>query len=98
MLGTAIGLRTTTSFFDGVASFQARVASGNYPGTSEFRKSSVTGQFLGTCSAPNTGGWQTWTTVSCSAVATTGTATLYTVFHGQGVGNQNPNVEWFKLQ
>jgi hypothetical protein len=84
--------------FSGITSFQARVASANYAGTIEFRKGSTTGQLMATCSAPYTGGWQTWTTVSCSVTsAATGGGTLYAVFHGTGVGSQNPNMNWFKL-
>jgi hypothetical protein len=83
--------------FDGVTTFQARVASANFPGTIEFRRDSTTGQLLATCSAPYTGGWQTWTTVSCAATGTTGTGTLYLVFHGPSLNSQLPNVHWFKM-
>jgi hypothetical protein len=85
--------------FTGITQFTARVASGNYPGTIEFHTGSTTGTLLATCSAPNTGGWQTWTSVSCPAVASaTGTGTLYLVFHGASSGSQLPNLNWFKLQ
>jgi len=83
--------------FAGVTSFQARVASANLPGTIEFRRDSTTGTLMGTCSAPNTGGWQTWTTVSCNATGTSGTGTLYLVFHGGSANSQLPNVNWIYL-
>jgi arabinoxylan arabinofuranohydrolase len=82
-----------------VRQFSVRVASANYPGTVEFHVGSTTGTLLATCSEPVTGGWQTWTTVSCPVTTTaTGTQTLYAVFHGQGVGSQDPNIEWIDLQ
>jgi 1-phosphatidylinositol phosphodiesterase len=84
--------------FNGLTSFQARVASNRFPGTIEFRKGGATGQLLATCSAPYTGDWQNWTTVSCPATSSaTGTDTLYLVFHGEGIGTDLPNVNWFKL-
>lgn len=84
--------------FGGVKQFQARVASANYSGFIDFRVGSPTGTLLGTCYAPNTGGWQSWQTVTCPATATaSGTGTLYTVFRGAGATNQNPNVNWISV-
>jgi hypothetical protein len=85
----------------GVTSFQLRVASNLYASTIEFRTGSQNGTLIATCNAPVTSGWQTWTTVSCSATATTGTVGLYLVSHKnpQPYSGQNglPSVEWIKL-
>jgi len=83
--------------FAGVTSFQARVAGASFATTIEFRRDSRTGTLMGTCSAPITGGWQTWTTVSCTATGTTGTGSLYLVFHGGSANSQLANVNWIKL-
>jgi hypothetical protein len=85
----------------GVTSFQLRVASNLYASTIEFRTGSQNGTLIATCNAPVTSGWQTWTTVSCNATATTGTVGLYLVSHKnpQPYSGQNglPSVEWIKL-
>jgi hypothetical protein len=87
--------------FGGVTSFQMRVASGNYAASIEVRKGNQGGQLLATCNAPNTGGWQSWTTVTCNATATTGTDTLALVWHKNPQpysGTDNlPNLNWVKV-
>jgi hypothetical protein len=83
--------------FDGVGSFEVRCATAIHAGTVEFRRGGVGGTLLATCSCPFTGGWQSWTTASCNAAASSGTDTLYTVFRGAGQYSQNPNVNWVKM-
>jgi beta-glucanase (GH16 family) len=80
----------------GVTRFDVRVASANLTGNIEFHIGSPTGTLIANCFAPYTGGWQTWTTVSCLASRYDGTANLYLVYVGAGNGNQQPNVNWFK--
>jgi beta-glucanase (GH16 family) len=85
--------------FANVTTFQARVAANTdgFPTSIEFRRDSQTGTLMGTCYAPLTGAWQTYTTVSCNATGATGTGTLYTVFHGAHANSMLSNVNWFKL-
>ncbi|GAA3563377.1 lectin [Nonomuraea rosea] len=67
----------------------ARVSSGGPGGTIEVRTGSATGTLLGTMTVPNTGGWDTFTTVSANLTgAPSGTTTLFLVFKGvTGQGN-----------
>jgi hypothetical protein len=83
--------------FNGITSFDARVASAANPGTIEFRKNSTTGTLMATCAAPVTGGWQTWTTIRCAASNTGGSGALVLVFHGAGASRANPNLNWIKV-
>ncbi|WP_182904220.1 carbohydrate-binding protein, partial [Microbispora sp. H10830] len=69
-------------FGTGATSFSARVASGAGGGKIELRRDSATGTLMGTCDVPGTGGWQTWTTVSCPVTGATGTHDLYLKFTG----------------
>jgi hypothetical protein len=82
--------------FNGINSFNVRVASNNFPSKVKFRKGSPTGAVIATCDAPFTGGWQTWVTVSCTGTAQTGVGALYVVFEGGNEGDQLPNVNWFE--
>ena len=52
---------------NGQTSFQARVASAGAGGSIQIRLDGTNGTLIGTCTVPVTGGWQTWTTVNCSA-------------------------------
>ncbi|MCO8271546.1 family 43 glycosylhydrolase [Actinoplanes sp. TRM 88003] len=69
------------SFGTGSASFTARVASAGSGGRIELRLDSSTGTLAGTCTVPGTGGWQTFTDVTCPA-AVSGTHDLYLRFTG----------------
>ena len=42
-------------------------------GRIEARLDSASGTLVGTCAVSGTGGWQTWTTVSCPVSGATGT-------------------------
>ncbi len=70
------------AFGAGASSFSARVASGTSGGRIEVRLGSATGTVVGTCTVPGTGGWQTWTTVTCPISGATGTRDLFLRFAG----------------
>jgi arabinoxylan arabinofuranohydrolase len=70
------------AFGTGAKSFTARVASAASGGKIELRQDSATGGLLGTCTVPGTGGWQTWTNVTCTVSGATGTRDLYLRFTG----------------
>ena len=69
-------------FGDGVASFQARVASSSSGGDIQLRLDRRTGKLIGTCSVSGTGGWQSWKTIKCPVSEVTGIHDLYLVFDG----------------
>ncbi|MEV6212538.1 glycoside hydrolase family 43 protein [Kitasatospora sp. NPDC051914] len=70
------------AFGTGAASFTARVASATSGGRIELHLDSTTGPTVGTCTVPGTGGWQTWSTISCPVTGATGTHDLYLRFTG----------------
>ncbi|KAJ3119647.1 hypothetical protein HK098_005281 [Nowakowskiella sp. JEL0407] len=74
------------AFGNGAKSFSARVASANSGGNIEIRLGSATGTLVGTCIVSGTGGWQTWTTVTCPISGATGTQDLFLRFTGSGSG------------
>ncbi|MFI1992953.1 glycoside hydrolase family 43 protein [Actinoplanes sp. NPDC020271] len=83
------------AFGSGATSFSARVASAAAGGRIELRLGNVNGALAGTCTAPATGGWQTWTTVTCPVSGATGTQDLYLRFTG-GSGYLF-NVDWWRF-
>ncbi|MBG0569040.1 family 43 glycosylhydrolase [Actinoplanes aureus] len=83
------------AFGSGATSFSARVASAAAGGRIELRLGSPTGTLAGTCTVPGTGGWQTWTTISCPVNGATGTQDLYLRFTG-GSGSLF-NVNWWQF-
>jgi hypothetical protein len=83
------------AFGAGATSFDARVASATSGGRIELRVGSVNGTTVGTCNVPGTGGWQTWTTVTCPVSGATGTQDLYLRFAG-GSGYLF-NVNWWQF-
>lgn len=83
------------AFGTGAASFNARVASAGSGGTIELRLDNPTGTAVGGCKVPVTGGWQTWTSVSCPVNGATGTHDLYLRFTG-GSGYLF-NVNWWQF-
>ena len=82
-------------FGAGAARFEARVASATSGGNLQLRLGSPTGALIGTCTVPGTGGWQTWTTVSCNVSGATGVQDLYLVFTG-GSGFLF-NINWWRF-
>jgi hypothetical protein len=83
------------AFGAGATSFAARVASGTSGGRIELRLGGAGGTLVGACDVPGTGGWQTWTTVSCPVAGATGTHDLYLRFAG-GTGSLL-NVDWWQF-
>jgi hypothetical protein len=84
------------AFGAGATAFQARAASATGGGTIELHLDSVGGTQVGRCSVPGTGGWQTWSTVSCSVAGAVGTHDLYLRFTG-GTGFLF-NVNWWQFR
>lgn len=69
-------------FKEGAKLFEARVASGGSGGSIELRLDSQTGTLVGTCDITGTGGWQTWSTKSCSVTDAKGVHDLFLNFKG----------------
>ncbi|HUA39326.1 MAG TPA: carbohydrate-binding protein [Candidatus Sulfopaludibacter sp.] len=82
-------------FATGITNITARVASASSGGTLEFRLDSPTGPLISSVAITNTGGWQTWQTVTAPVSGANGRHNLYLVFHGttSGIGNLN----WFQF-
>jgi hypothetical protein len=83
------------AFGAGATSFSARVASAASGGKIELRLGGTSGTVVGTCTVPGTGGWQTWTTITCPVSGATGTQDLYLRFTG-GSGSLF-NVNWWQF-
>ncbi|CAM3971261.1 carbohydrate-binding protein [Kibdelosporangium persicum] len=67
----------------GVPNFTARVSSGGAGGQLQVRAGSQTGALLGAATVPNTGGWETFVTVTANlSNAPAGTTKLFLVFTG----------------
>ena len=71
------------------------MASATGGGRIELRLDRTGGPLVGTCTVPGTGGWQTWTTVSCAVNGATGTRDLFLRFTG-GSGFLF-NVNWWQF-
>jgi hypothetical protein len=82
---------------NGVTSFQARVASAGLGGTINIYIDALTGTEIGSVAVPVTGGWQTWTNVSCALTGASGVHDVYLEYTG-GTGASLFNVEWFQFQ
>lgn len=83
------------NFSSNPTGFQARVASATSGGNIEIRLDSSTGTLVGTCAVTGTGGWQTYTTKTCSVSGASGTHNLYLKFTG-GSGFLF-NLNWFQF-
>ncbi|MFB9474141.1 family 43 glycosylhydrolase [Nonomuraea salmonea] len=83
------------AFGGGASSFTARAASATSGGRIELRLGSATGTLVGTCTVGGTGGWQTWTSVTCPVSGATGTHDLYLRFTG-GSGYLL-NLDWWRF-
>jgi arabinoxylan arabinofuranohydrolase len=84
------------NFGSGAATFFARVASAGSGGNIELRLDSLAGTRIGTCAVAPTGGWQTWTTASCSVTNASGARDLYLKFTGDAGDLLNFN--WWQFQ
>jgi uncharacterized protein (TIGR03790 family) len=81
----------------GMTTFRARVASAGPGGDIQIRVGSPTGQEIGDCPVTPTGGWQTWTTVTCSLSEGSGKQSVYLVYNGDPSGGGLFNVQWFAV-
>lgn len=66
--------------------FEAQVASASEGASIEIRLDSLSGEVLGTCIIPNTGGVQSWSIQACSVKKVRGVHDVYFIFKG-GSGN-----------
>jgi endo-1,4-beta-xylanase len=82
-------------FDSGASSFNARVASAGSGGNIELYLDSLTGTQIGSCTVPVTGGWQSWTTVSCPVSGAAGQHDLYVKFTGGG--GYLFNINWWRF-
>jgi glucosylceramidase len=82
-------------FATGITNVTVRVASASNGGTLEFRLDSPAGPLISSVTITNTGGWQTWQTVTAPVSGASGLHNLYLVFRGtaSGIGNLN----WFQF-
>jgi uncharacterized protein (TIGR03790 family) len=82
----------------GMTALQARVANANTDGNSyifQVRIDNPSGQAIGTCTVPETGGSQTWATTTCNlAPGLSGVHNVYLVFIPNGFGGSLYNLEW----
>lgn len=83
------------NFGTGASGFSARVSSAASGGNIELRLGSLTGTLIGTCSVVGTGGWQTWTTRTCSVSGATGVKDLYLRFTGGS--SFLMNINWWQF-
>lgn len=88
-------LFTNVDFGDGAKSFQARVASNTNGGYIEVRLDSLGGTLVGTATVPSTGGWSTWTDVTCDLSGPSGVHDLYLKFTGSS--GYLFNLDWFQF-
>ncbi|KAK0382875.1 hypothetical protein NLU13_8791 [Sarocladium strictum] len=84
------------AFGAGATALNVRVASAGSGGNIEVRLGSQSGFLVGTCKVPSTGGWQTYTTVTCSISGATGTQDLFWKFTGSGTGELF-NFNWWQF-
>ena len=83
-------------FEEGADVFVARVASANdNGGTIEIRLDKPDGTLAGSCTVEGTGGWQTWTEVSCNLTEISGKHNLYLRFTGGE--SYLLNLNWFQF-
>lgn len=83
-------------FGAGAASFEVRAASASNGGRIELRLDSLEGPLVGTCTVANTGGWQTWSTLSAPVQDVRGVHDLYLRF----TGDSGPlfNLNWWRFR
>jgi glucosylceramidase len=84
-------------FGHGVSTVNARVSSAADGGTVEFHLDRVDGPLIATATAPATGGWQTWTTVTAPVSGAIGVRNLYVVLK-DGTTAGIANLNWFRFQ
>jgi len=80
------------NFGTGLTAVDARVACSGTGGNVELRLGSAGGTLIGTFTIPDTGGWQTWQTVTAAVSGATGVQDLYLVYKGTG------NLNWIQFK
>ncbi|KAF7538240.1 hypothetical protein G7054_g3051 [Neopestalotiopsis clavispora] len=83
-------------FGNGATAFTASVASATDGGDIELYVGNITGSPIGVCSVNGTGGWTTWTLVTCSVSGVTGTNDLYFSFTGT-TSDYLFNIDWWQF-
>jgi arabinoxylan arabinofuranohydrolase len=80
----------------GAGKFSASVACVGQGGSIELRLGGPDGKLIGKCKVNNTGGWQTWKTVSCDVTEAKGMQDLCLVF----TGGETPlmNLDYWKFE
>jgi alpha-L-fucosidase 2 len=86
---------TNVNFGVGTLSLKARVASATSGGTIQLRLGTTNGPVIGLLTVPNTGGWQTYATVSTPLTNAIGVQNLALRFVGGG--GYLLNVEWLEF-
>ncbi len=71
---------------------QVRAAAGMGGGVMEMRLGSRDGPLIGNCVVPDTGGWDTWQTLTVAITPTSGVRTLCFVFKPRVVGADNTRI------
>lgn len=92
MVGESYIVFENVAFSSGASSVEARVASAVANGNIEFRLGTPDGPLIATIPVGNTGGWQSWRTVSAPVSGVTGSHRLYAVFK-----NAESNLNWFQF-
>lgn len=86
----------------GMTSLKARVANANTDDklhVFQIRIDNPSGQIIGSCNVPQTGGWQTWKTMTCALSASvSGVHNVYLTFIPNGFGGNLYNIEWIQFQ
>jgi arabinoxylan arabinofuranohydrolase len=85
----------SVDFLTGALSFEASVASAGAGGSIELHLDSQTGQLIGTCTVPGTGGAQMWDSVSCDVTVVPDVHDLFLVF--KGGGGALFNLDWWQF-
>lgn len=86
-------------FGQGAKSFAARVSSQTDGGRIELRLDNITGELIGTCNVPSTGGWQEWKTVTCPVTEVTGTHELFLIYRANDKNSDYlMNINWFQFE
>ena len=77
------------------ARIEIRAASATSGGVIEIRLDAPDGEILGTCSVPNTGGWQSWSSFHAKIKPISGVKTLCMVFKSGQPASSDPPQLWF---
>jgi len=84
------------NFKNSTVACSLRVANSGTAGSVEVRLDSINGTMIGTTAVPGTGGWQTWTTITCTTTPVSGVHSVYLVFKTPNTHACNINWVVFK--